>query len=162
MSIHNEKSGLVPSSEWKKKTYKVQWYEGETISVSVGQGYMLTTPLQLLNAYAAIANGGTLWKPLLVEDITTPDGKLISKPVSEKRGELGISEKTMFHVRDGPQGSNARRRRNGALSQQDDRPQDRRKDRNRPGIQAHKEDEERGINSLQVPRPRVVRGICSL
>ena len=130
VSIHNEKSGLVPSSEWKKKTYKVQWYEGETISVSVGQGYMLTTPLQLLNAYAAIANGGTLWRPLLVEDITTPDGKLISKPVSEKRGELGISEKTMFHVRDGLRGVTHDERRNGALSQQDDRPQNRRKDRN--------------------------------
>jgi penicillin-binding protein 2 len=102
--IHNEKAGLVPSSEWKKKTYKVKWYEGETISVSVGQGYMLTTPLQLLNAYAAIANGGTLWKPLLVEEIKTPEGKEISKTVSEKRGELGISEKTMDHVRDGLRG----------------------------------------------------------
>ena len=102
--IHNEKAGLVPSSEWKKKTYKVKWYEGETISVSVGQGYMLTTPLQLLNAYAAIANGGTLWRPLLVEEVTTPDGKSVSKPVIEKRGELGISEKTMWHVRDGLRG----------------------------------------------------------
>ena len=102
--IHNEKAGLVPSSEWKKKTYKVKWYEGETISVSVGQGYMLTTPLQLLNAYAAIANGGTLWKPLLVEEITTPDGKVISTAVTEKRGDLGISEKTMDYVRDGLRG----------------------------------------------------------
>lgn len=104
VEIHNEKSGLVPSSEWKKKTYKVKWYEGETISVSVGQGYMLATPLQLLNAYAAIANGGTLWKPLLVEEITTPEGNSVSKPLSEKRGELGISEKTMAHVRDGLRG----------------------------------------------------------
>lgn len=102
--IHNEKSGLVPSSEWKKKAYGVKWYEGETISVSVGQGYMLTTPLQLLNAYAAIANGGTLWKPILVEEITTPEGKAVSKAVVEKRGELGISEKTMYHVRDGLRG----------------------------------------------------------
>lgn len=102
--IHNEKSGLVPSSEWKKKTYKAPWYEGETISVSVGQGYMLTTPLQLLNAYAAIANGGTLWKPLLVEEITTPDGKVVSKAETEKRGDIGISEKTMYHVREGLRG----------------------------------------------------------
>jgi len=102
--LHNEKSGLVPSSEWKLKTYKIKWYEGETISVSVGQGYTLTTPLQLLNAYAAIANGGTLWRPLLVDEVTTPDGKLISKATSEKRGELGISEKTMAVVRDGLRG----------------------------------------------------------
>jgi len=102
--IHNEKAGLVPSSEWKKKAYGVKWYEGETISVSVGQGYMLTTPLQLLNAYAAIANGGTLWKPILVEEISTPEGKSVSKASTEKRGELGISEKTMSHVRDGLRG----------------------------------------------------------
>lgn len=102
--VHNEKSGLVPSSEWKQKTYKVKWYEGETISVSVGQGYMLTTPLQLLNAYAAIANGGTLYKPILFEEITAPDGRLLQKPVIEERGKLGISEKTMAHVRDGLRG----------------------------------------------------------
>ena len=102
--LHNEKSGLVPSSEWKRKVYKVKWYEGETISVSVGQGYMLTTPLQLLNAYAAIANGGTLWRPILVDEITTPDGKLILRSAPEKRGELGISEKTMAHIRDGLRG----------------------------------------------------------
>jgi len=102
--LHGEKSGLVPSSEWKRKVYKVKWYEGETISVSVGQGYMLTTPLQLLNAYAAIANGGTLWRPIIVEEITTPEGKVISRAEPEKRGELGISEKTMSHVRDGLRG----------------------------------------------------------
>lgn len=102
--LHGEKSGLVPSSEWKQKAYKTKWYEGETISVSVGQGYMLTTPLQLLNAYAAIANGGTLWRPILVDEITTPEGKLVLKSEPEKRGELGISEKTMSHVRDGLRG----------------------------------------------------------
>jgi len=102
--ISNEKAGLVPSSEWKQKTYGVKWYEGETISVSVGQGYMLTTPLQLLNAYAAIANGGNLWRPILVDEITTPEGKPVSRSVTEKRGELGISEKTMWHVRDGLRG----------------------------------------------------------
>ncbi|MBE7413934.1 MAG: penicillin-binding protein 2 [Deltaproteobacteria bacterium] len=99
--LHGEKPGLVPSSEWKRKAYKTKWYEGETISVSVGQGYMLSTPLQLLNAYAAIANGGTLWKPILVDEITTPEGKVVYDPEPEKNGELGISEKTMEHVRNG-------------------------------------------------------------
>ncbi len=99
--LQGEKSGLVPSSEWKKKAYKTRWYEGETISVSVGQGYMLATPLQLLNAYAAIANGGTLWKPILVDEITTPEGKVLHDQEPEKNGELGVSAKTMEHVRKG-------------------------------------------------------------
>lgn len=97
--LQHEKAGLVPSSEWKKKAYKVQWYEGETISVSVGQGYMLTTPLQLANAYAAIANGGKLYKPQIIDEIKTPEGVVISRATIEERARLGISEETMNQVR---------------------------------------------------------------
>lgn len=105
IELLNEKSGLVPSSEWKQKAYGVKWYEGETISVSVGQGYMLTTPLQLLGAYAAIANGGTLYKPQLIEEIKTPDGRELRKYTGpEENGHLDISEATMAVVRDGLRG----------------------------------------------------------
>ncbi|MBI5492105.1 MAG: penicillin-binding protein 2 [Deltaproteobacteria bacterium] len=97
----NEKSGLVPSPEWKRKAYGVQWYEGETISVSVGQGYMLTTPLQLANAYAAIANGGTIYKPQLIEAISTPEGKVLKTFQPETKGRLGVSEATLGYVKDG-------------------------------------------------------------
>ncbi|MBI5642469.1 MAG: penicillin-binding protein 2 [Deltaproteobacteria bacterium] len=100
----NEKSGLVPSSEWKEKTYKVKWFEGETISVSVGQGYMLTTPLQLCNAYAAIANGGTLYKPQLIEEIKTPAGQELSRFTPEERGKLIISPENMATVKEALKG----------------------------------------------------------
>ncbi|HXI10359.1 MAG TPA: penicillin-binding protein 2, partial [Thermodesulfobacteriota bacterium] len=91
----NEKSGLVPSQEWKKKTFGSRWYEGETISVAVGQGYMLTTPLQLLDAYSAIANGGTLYTPQVVEEVTDPPGTVLSKFTPEERGKLKISPDTL-------------------------------------------------------------------
>lgn len=95
----NEKAGIVPSTEWKKKTYGVKWYDGETISVSVGQGYMLTTPLQLLDAYAAIANGGTLYTPQVVEEITNPTGTLIKGFTPEERGKVSVSPETLAFVR---------------------------------------------------------------
>jgi penicillin-binding protein 2 len=97
--LGNEKSGLVPTAAWKQKVYKTRWFEGETISVGVGQGYMLTTPLQLLNAYAAIANGGTLYKPKIVEEIRTPDGDVIKRFVPNEIGTLGVSEETLSGVR---------------------------------------------------------------
>ena len=104
IDLLNEKAGIVPSSEWKKKTYGVKWYEGETISVSVGQGYMLTTPLQLVNAYAAIANGGTLHKPYVIDEILTPAGKVLKKYEPEETGKVAISEEVLAFIRDALKG----------------------------------------------------------
>ena len=100
IGLANEKNGLVPTSEWKKKTYGRRWFEGETISVSVGQGYMLVTPLQLASAYAAIANGGTLYQPQLVEEVVRSDRGLSDgfKPVVS--GSLPISFQNLASVRD--------------------------------------------------------------
>lgn len=83
IDLDNEKPGLVPTSEWKRKVYNKPWYRGETVNTSVGQGYMLATPLQLVSAYAAIANGGTLYEPKLIELIKSPGGETLVefKPV---------------------------------------------------------------------------------
>lgn len=61
-----EKSGLVPSSAWKRRARGKPWYAGETLSVAIGQGYTMTTPLQVVNMVATLANGGTLYKPSIV------------------------------------------------------------------------------------------------
>lgn len=104
IGLLNEKAGIVPNSVWKKKTYGVKWYEGETISVSVGQGYMLTTPLQLVNAYAAIANGGTLYEPFVVDEITSPTGKVLKKYEPKEIGKAAISEQVLAYIRDALKG----------------------------------------------------------
>ncbi len=69
IELVGEKGGIVPDSDWKMKVFRQPWFKGETIPVSIGQGYLIVTPLQLVLGYAAIANEGTLNKPYLVERI---------------------------------------------------------------------------------------------
>ncbi len=69
IDINGEHNGLVPSREWKSNAFTDtdrRWYNGETVIASIGQGYMLATPLQLANAVAAIATRGTRYQPRLV------------------------------------------------------------------------------------------------
>ena len=95
IDLPNEKNGLVPTKDWKFKRKKVAWQPGETISTSIGQGFNLTTPLQLANAFSAFANGGTLWRPHLVKYIESTDGKIYREFLPEKKGELKLSPKTV-------------------------------------------------------------------
>ena len=69
IDIEGETTGLLPSREWKMKRYKQKWYAGDTISVGIGQGYNLATPLQLAFATAILANNGTAIRPHLVRSI---------------------------------------------------------------------------------------------
>ena len=77
IDMEHEKSGVVPTSDWKKRRYNTKWYEGETISISIGQGYDLVTPIQNCMMTAALANGGTLYRPGLIESIRDPDGRVL-------------------------------------------------------------------------------------
>jgi penicillin-binding protein 2 len=74
IDLDGEVPGLLPSREWKMKRYKQKWYAGDTISVGIGQGYNLATPLQLAVATSALANNGVTNRPQLVrtiEDVRT-------------------------------------------------------------------------------------------
>jgi penicillin-binding protein 2 len=95
ISLPGEKEGLVPSSEWKLKRFKVKWQPGETISASIGQGFGTVTPLQLVNAYAALANGGEMYFPRIVTKIESWDGKTVQEFPPVKRTALNIDKKTM-------------------------------------------------------------------
>ena len=85
IDLPNEKSGIMPSPKWKQDTYDKNWLPGETISVSIGQGYFLATPLQIANATAMTASKGQHITPHLLKSsdgaakvkvITKPDGKI--------------------------------------------------------------------------------------
>ena len=69
IDIEGEVSGLLPSQEWKTKRHQQKWYAGDTISVGIGQGYNLTTPLQLAFATAVLANDGKAFRPHLVKQV---------------------------------------------------------------------------------------------
>ena len=104
IDLPNEKKGLVPTKEWKLKRKKEVWQMGETISISIGQGFDLVTTLQLANAFGSFANGGTVWKPYLVKHIQSMDGKMYKKFFPEKKGELKLSAKTMEILNDALRG----------------------------------------------------------
>lgn len=81
IDLPGEKAGVYPSSEWKMKTYKKPWSPGETVSVSIGQGYFLATPLQIANATAMVANQGQHLIPHLLKKTTgAQDVQIIDKP----------------------------------------------------------------------------------
>lgn len=69
IDLEGETSGLLPSQEWKQKRFKQKWYTGDTVSVGIGQGYSLVTPLQLAAATATLANDGIGYRPHLVREV---------------------------------------------------------------------------------------------
>jgi len=69
-----EAAGIVPTNKWKLDTFGLPIYPGEVYLAGIGQGYDAVTPLQLLNAYAALANGGKVYRPHVVSEIIRPDG----------------------------------------------------------------------------------------
>ena len=77
IDLPGEASGIVPTNEWKQDVFGAPIFPGETYQAGIGQGYDVVTPIQLINAYAALANGGTLYQPQLVRDIVGPDGTVV-------------------------------------------------------------------------------------
>jgi penicillin-binding protein 2 len=95
IDLPREKAGLIPSQQWKMQRFKEKWHQGETVSISIGQGYNLVTPLQILNAYCCLANGGTLYRPRIIKQINMPDGKPYKIFGPEKKGVIPISKKNI-------------------------------------------------------------------
>jgi penicillin-binding protein 2 len=83
IDLPGEASGNVPTNQWKINVFGQPIQEGEVLQAGIGQGFDTATPLQLLNAYAALANGGTLYKPQVVREVLAPDGSVVRpfKPI---------------------------------------------------------------------------------
>ena len=99
--LENERKGLIPTSAWKKKRYNESWQGGETLSIAIGQGYNLVTPLQMAVLIAAIGNGGTLYRPRIVKSIEDSHGKIVKKIDPEIKSGLPASRETLNIVRNG-------------------------------------------------------------
>lgn len=101
IDLPGEASGLLPDNAWKIKTQKTPWYIGDTYHVSIGQGDLLVTPIQMLRATAAIANGGKLLEPQLVNRIVDHTGKTIKTYDPRIEGQNFISAANIQTVQQG-------------------------------------------------------------
>jgi penicillin-binding protein 2 len=101
IQLDHEAPGLIPTSGWKNKRFGIRWQKGETLSVAIGQGYDLVTPIQMLVLTAAVANGGTLRKPLLFRSIETVEGDVVKTFKKENFGVLPVRKKTLEVVKKG-------------------------------------------------------------
>ncbi len=90
VEIKRESGGLIPDRVWKKKVFKESWYPGDTVNISIGQGYLLVTPIQMAGLGCIIANQGTLYQPRIVKRITSPDGDIIKEPEPVIRKKMDI------------------------------------------------------------------------
>jgi penicillin-binding protein 2 len=99
LDLDKEMPGLVASLAWKKARFHQPWHEGDTISISIGQGYNLTTPIQMARVVAAIANGGTIYKPYVVEKVESPAGEILFQAKPEVQSRLRASPANLEVVR---------------------------------------------------------------
>ncbi len=101
IDIPGEGAGLVPTPRWKRLNYAETWVTGDTYNMAIGQGFVLATPLQVLNAYAAFGNGGILYRPHLVQEIRNTQNELVQRIEPEIRGKLQLSPENHQWVAEG-------------------------------------------------------------
>ena len=84
IDIRGESSGLLPSKAWKRKVYNLPWFPGETLITGIGQGFTLTTPLQLAHITATFSNNGTIYKPRIIHAIGEPGEEEVTLQTARK------------------------------------------------------------------------------
>jgi len=101
VEIDGERAGLVPDRAWKKKLLNEFWYPGDTVNMSIGQGYLLVTPIQMAGLGCIIANSGTLYRPVIIKKITSPVGEIIKESDTIVRKKVDFSEEIFGELRAG-------------------------------------------------------------
>jgi penicillin-binding protein 2 len=101
IGLENEKGGMIPTLEWKEKKFASKWYRGDTVSASIGQGYVLATPIQLASMISALANGGTIYRPYLVKRVMAPDGKVLKEFLPQIKQRMTSRQDNFRLVKEG-------------------------------------------------------------
>ena len=96
-----ESGGLVPTADWKRHTYGESWSTGDTYNLSIGQGFLEVTPLQMLNAVNVIANGGTLYRPKIVHHVAAADDQTAKPFEPDVIREVPVEPEQLALVREG-------------------------------------------------------------
>ena len=94
IDLPGERSGILPSTEWKQRVRKEPWYAGETISAAIGQGYVTVTPLQMATAMAAVGNGGVLLRPRLVRAVRERTNGLVREILPIEKGLIALDRES--------------------------------------------------------------------
>jgi penicillin-binding protein 2 len=98
--LGHEKPGLIPTSSWKMKRFGIPWQAGENLSIVIGQGFDLVTPLQIASTLSALANGGRLYRPRIVQSIKTPYGETVKEFFPVEGKTLPVSPETLEILRE--------------------------------------------------------------
>jgi penicillin-binding protein 2 len=103
VELPGELAGFIPNPDWKRITWGESWSTGDTYNAVIGQGYVHVTPLQMINAYNVIINGGWLYQPTLIDKILDGQGNVITDtaPILLNPERLPISDETLSLVRQG-------------------------------------------------------------
>ena len=101
INLDNEQGGLIPTSEWKQRRYGVGWQGGETLSIAIGQGFDLVTPLQMAMLTAAIGNGGILYRPELIKAVENPEGRVVDSVEPAVVGRIPVRPEVLALVQEG-------------------------------------------------------------
>ena len=96
-----EAGGVIPTARWKRINYGEGWTTGDTYNMGIGQGFVLVTPLQLLNATATVANGGTLYQPQLVYQVLDAEGNVVRDFAPQAIRQVPVSAENLALVREG-------------------------------------------------------------
>jgi penicillin-binding protein 2 len=100
IDLPGEVSGIVPSNEWKLRAKGEEIFPGEVYQAGIGQGYDVVTPIQLINAYSALANGGRLMQPQIVREIVGPDGTVVRPFEPKLIRKLDVKSRVLREMRE--------------------------------------------------------------
>jgi penicillin-binding protein 2 len=100
IDLPGEAAGIMPSPEWKLRTFDEEWTIGNTYHEAIGQGFVAVTPLQLLNAYAIVANGGTFYQPHLLKEVVDQQGKVVFTQQPKVVRQVSISKDNLTLLRE--------------------------------------------------------------
>jgi penicillin-binding protein 2 len=101
IELGREVPGLIPTEAWKQQRFNFPWSPGETLYVAIGQSFVLTTTIQLANAYASLVNGGTLFRPHIVKTIQSEDGKTLKEFLPQVLDKTKLKPETIDLVTQG-------------------------------------------------------------
>ncbi|WP_337576621.1 penicillin-binding protein 2 [Phascolarctobacterium succinatutens] len=101
IDLEGESKGLVASKKVKREIWDEDWRLGDTFNAAIGQGFNLTTPIQLSVMLSIVANGGTKYQPYLVDSIINSDGSLFEKPKRAEGKHIDVSQQTIYYIRMG-------------------------------------------------------------